>query len=99
MASKSKSSKSKVTINNGVAAAAVEAENNNDASVVNMEDFMHCPVCNREFREPKMLPCLHSFCEECLESSLHQSEVSNYITLCDNWQLFQVSTKLTSLIT
>ena len=50
--------------------------NNNDPTLPGLEDFMHCPVCSREFKEPKMLPCFHSFCEECLDSSLHQSEVS-----------------------
>src|SRR5687768_9389330 len=37
--------------------------------------FLFCPVCNNEFNTPKVLPCLHSFCYECLESSLSQSEI------------------------
>jgi len=46
-----------------------EAENNG------LSDFLHCPVCNNEFNAPKVLPCLHSFCFECLESSLGQSQI------------------------
>ena len=33
-----------------------------------MKDLMTCPVCALLFREPKILPCLHSFCMPCLES-------------------------------
>lgn len=33
-----------------------------------MKDLMTCPVCAQLFREPKILPCLHSFCMPCLES-------------------------------
>ena len=32
-----------------------------------MKDLMTCPVCAQLFREPKILPCLHSFCMPCLE--------------------------------
>lgn len=88
MATKHRTHRTRTTSSNGVAEAPAPApvpapasaeNNNNDATTVNIEDFMHCPVCGGEFREPKMLPCLHSFCEECLETSLHQSEVSNLL--------------------
>ncbi|KAJ8021082.1 Tripartite motif-containing protein 2 [Holothuria leucospilota] len=31
------------------------------------EDFVHCTICTEPHNEPKMLPCLHSFCLPCLE--------------------------------
>ncbi|KAJ8021086.1 Tripartite motif-containing protein 2 [Holothuria leucospilota] len=31
------------------------------------EDFVHCAICREPYKEPKMLPCLHSFCLQCLE--------------------------------
>lgn len=31
------------------------------------EDFLHCPICTNRFKIPKILPCIHSFCQECLE--------------------------------
>jgi len=39
------------------------------------DEFINCPVCNSEYNAPKVLPCLHSFCLECLDSSLSQSQV------------------------
>ncbi|KAJ8021089.1 E3 ubiquitin-protein ligase TRIM56 [Holothuria leucospilota] len=31
------------------------------------EDFLHCHICREPYNVPKMLPCLHSFCLQCLE--------------------------------
>ncbi|KAJ8021078.1 E3 ubiquitin-protein ligase TRIM56 [Holothuria leucospilota] len=31
------------------------------------ENFLHCSICTERYHEPKMLPCLHSFCLHCLE--------------------------------
>ncbi|XP_070570089.1 tripartite motif-containing protein 2-like [Ptychodera flava] len=30
------------------------------------EDFLTCTICYSQFRTPKTLPCLHTFCEYCL---------------------------------
>ncbi|XP_078658241.1 tripartite motif-containing protein 2-like [Branchiostoma floridae x Branchiostoma belcheri] len=31
------------------------------------EEFLTCAICMLNFRDPKILPCLHSFCRECLQ--------------------------------
>ncbi|XP_035698800.1 tripartite motif-containing protein 2-like [Branchiostoma floridae] len=31
------------------------------------EQFLTCPVCMLHFRDPRVLPCLHTFCRECLQ--------------------------------
>ena len=40
-------------------------------------DFLKCPVCQDDLKAPKILPCLHSFCFECLKNSLAQSNIGN----------------------
>ncbi|XP_078691197.1 uncharacterized protein LOC144921766 [Branchiostoma floridae x Branchiostoma belcheri] len=34
------------------------------------EEFLVCRVCLGDFEQPKMLPCLHTFCQPCLERLL-----------------------------
>ncbi|XP_078575689.1 E3 ubiquitin-protein ligase TRIM45-like [Branchiostoma floridae x Branchiostoma japonicum] len=31
------------------------------------DQFLTCPVCMLHFRDPRILPCLHTFCKECLK--------------------------------
>ncbi|XP_078678176.1 E3 ubiquitin-protein ligase TRIM71-like [Branchiostoma floridae x Branchiostoma belcheri] len=31
------------------------------------EEFLTCAVCMLHFRDPRVLPCLHTFCKECLQ--------------------------------
>jgi hypothetical protein len=31
------------------------------------DDFLTCSVCLNQYNEPKSLPCLHTFCQECIE--------------------------------
>jgi hypothetical protein len=40
------------------------AINRND--VIPNENILLCIICNQPFHRPKTLPCLHTFCEECL---------------------------------
>ena len=30
------------------------------------DNFLKCQLCNNDFDRPKTLPCLHTFCQECL---------------------------------
>ncbi|KAL8613101.1 hypothetical protein ACOMHN_035042 [Nucella lapillus] len=48
------------------------------ASVVELEaKFLECHICLETYRRPKTIPCLHSFCEQCL---------SDYINSCRQLQ-------------
>jgi hypothetical protein len=39
----------------------------------NMENTLSCSICIDRFKTPKVLPCLHSFCEACLSSHIIQT--------------------------
>ncbi len=35
-----------------------------------MEELLECPICNETDETPKLLPCAHSMCEQCLQQIL-----------------------------
>ncbi|PIK54920.1 hypothetical protein BSL78_08203 [Apostichopus japonicus] len=37
------------------------------------ENFFLCSVCLDQFKEPKLLPCLHRYCSDCLETVIQAS--------------------------
>ncbi|XP_078699908.1 uncharacterized protein LOC144926765 [Branchiostoma floridae x Branchiostoma belcheri] len=37
-------------------------------------DFLECKICLKPFKEPKSLPCLHTFCKGCLENLVLQQD-------------------------
>ena len=40
-----------------------------------------CAVCMEQFKEPKVLPCLHTYCKACLEK-LVKKQGSDHIITC-----------------
>ncbi|XP_078524583.1 E3 ubiquitin-protein ligase TRIM56 [Lissotriton helveticus] len=34
------------------------------------QDFLTCKICLQKFQKPKILPCLHTYCESCLEKMI-----------------------------
>ena len=39
-----------------------------------------CAVCMEHFKEPKVLPCLHTYCKECLEKLVKKQRYDHVIT-------------------
>ena len=56
------------------------------------ENFLLCIICAEQYRNPKVLPCLHSFCEVCLQTYLkkkgHQPGQNSLCPICQ--QKFQL---------
>ncbi len=46
------------------------------------EDLTHCGICNETITDPKTLPCLHTFCLDCLQewSRREKETISGTIT-------------------
>ncbi|KAL4228603.1 hypothetical protein ACF0H5_011653 [Mactra antiquata] len=43
------------------------------------EEFLVCQICHRHYTDPKLLPCLHTFCMKCLETFVHNSRNGDLI--------------------
>ena len=39
-------------------------------------EHLSCPVCRQLFKNPKFLPCYHSYCEGCLEKIMERSKIT-----------------------
>lgn len=38
-----------------------------------IKSVIKCPICLEAYTDPRMLPCLHSFCQKCLHSYIQSS--------------------------
>ncbi|KAL3888540.1 hypothetical protein ACJMK2_000906 [Sinanodonta woodiana] len=41
-------------------------------SETTLSEDLNCPLCMKIFRSPRRLPCLHSFCHDCLQSHIYK---------------------------
>ncbi|GLG99702.1 Uncharacterized protein GBIM_06105, partial [Gryllus bimaculatus] len=46
-----------------------------------LEDLVECLVCGERLRQPRMLPCQHTFCADCLVERLHMKKGRSYAVL------------------
>ena len=44
--------------------------------------LLECPLCNEQFKVPKTLPCLHSFCADCLNKHIVKIRPDFYCPSC-----------------
>ena len=47
-----------------------------------LEDQLTCPICLDHFTTPKVLPCTHSFCEQCLQGVAIEIIKGSYYLSC-----------------
>ncbi|XP_033761117.1 tripartite motif-containing protein 2-like [Pecten maximus] len=48
------------------------------ATVSDPDDFTVCSICLQTFTSPKFLPCLHTFCEHCLQGWIEAQTYQQY---------------------
>ncbi|XP_071854267.1 uncharacterized protein [Apostichopus japonicus] len=46
------------------------------------ENFLLCSICLEQFKDPKLLPCLHRFCSVCLETLIGKAGEKLICPLC-----------------
>ncbi|KAK3603421.1 hypothetical protein CHS0354_009404 [Potamilus streckersoni] len=37
-------------------------------------NFLRCPICLESFKHPRMFPCMHTFCEDCIKSYISNQD-------------------------
>ena len=46
------------------------------AALKELDEQLKCSVCLEQYTHPKTLPCLHSYCLECIERLPQEPQVS-----------------------
>ncbi|CAB4021643.1 E3 ubiquitin- ligase TRIM71-like [Paramuricea clavata] len=45
-------------------------------------DEIQCKICKKRYEDPKLLPCLHTFCKACLEQSVETHDGALHCPVC-----------------
>ena len=53
-----------------------------DQLVKKIEEELTCAICLSKFTEPKVLPCLHTYCKECIEGLVAKSPKTTTTVVC-----------------
>ena len=60
--------------------AMAEAPDVKEKGLEKLEEEITCPVCQEHFRDPKILPCLHYYCKECVRQLSLRAGTNNPFT-------------------
>lgn len=63
-------------------------------SYENIRQITSCTVCNRTFKDPRILPCGHTFCIDCIRNTMLDTTLMS----CPNCCVFFVDVRSSSLI-
>ena len=58
-----------------------------DDVVSNIKTNLTCQICDKLFLDPRILPCLHTFCCQCIESLVRNRPLKDKILKCPTCQL------------
>uniref|UniRef100_A0A1X7UW25 RING-type domain-containing protein n=2 Tax=Amphimedon queenslandica TaxID=400682 RepID=A0A1X7UW25_AMPQE len=61
---------------------ATKPSSSSSPGLLKLEEQLTCPVCLDHYTNPKTLPCLHSFCEHCLEGLPLDKKNETYYLSC-----------------
>ena len=61
---------------------AAKPSSSSSPALLKLEEQLTCPVCLDLYTNPKTLPCLHSFCEACIERFPQDKEGETYYLSC-----------------
>uniref|UniRef100_A0A1X7TKS3 RING-type domain-containing protein n=1 Tax=Amphimedon queenslandica TaxID=400682 RepID=A0A1X7TKS3_AMPQE len=61
---------------------AAKPSSSSSPGLLKLEEQLTCPVCLDHYTNPKTLPCLHSFCEHCLEGLPLDKKNKTYYLSC-----------------
>ena len=64
-------------------AAPKQSENPAEQALEKLSNQLSCSLCLNEFRKPRVLPCLHVFCEDCLEEQV-KTQQDKLRAICSN---------------